>query len=253
MALLGRGVPIQPHNTYPRDFPGPAGAIRLSRFRYGLTADTPAQYGYGVPLAAQYAIPRAATAVALLGAVRYGSDPTAPMYPVGYGIPSPAQYTIPRSYVPSSVISLVPASYGSIAPPIPAGFGVPVQPHIMVPRDWTPTPILTTVRYGSPVLPPAPQGYGLSLPPYVTIPRDWSTPVVVLLGAVRYGSVPLLAPVGYGTPLVPHVYSAAPLIAVTPPATVPFGTLLGTSEFYGKTADESWNDAAYRYWSAFVP
>lgn len=32
-----------------------------------------------------------------------------------------------------------------------------------------------------------------------------------------------------------------------------FGTLLGNSAYYSKTSSESWNDAAVRFWTAYVP
>jgi hypothetical protein len=32
-----------------------------------------------------------------------------------------------------------------------------------------------------------------------------------------------------------------------------FGPLLGSSTFYSKTSSESWNDAAIRYWAAYIP
>lgn len=32
-----------------------------------------------------------------------------------------------------------------------------------------------------------------------------------------------------------------------------FGTLLGTSAYYSQTSSESWNVAALRFWTAYVP
>ena len=32
-----------------------------------------------------------------------------------------------------------------------------------------------------------------------------------------------------------------------------FGTKLGNPSFYSKTSTESWNDAAMRFWTAYVP